>query len=122
MIYDKRIARDDKWRWEQVKELLEPQNSEPCISNLLSIFDSIKSDDKRYSIAMEALDFAKAYINDPDEVSELAAEIARQHEEKISHEAVSSSNSLGESVSSAPSKALCYLIGMRQRMVVQRPM
>lgn len=52
-IYDKRKARNDKWRWNQVKELLEPRNSEPCISNLLSIFDPIKSDDEKYTITME---------------------------------------------------------------------
>jgi superfamily II DNA/RNA helicase len=82
VIYDKRKARNDKWRWDQVKELLEPRNSEPCISNLLSIFDPIKSDDDKYTITMEALDFAKAYINDPDDVAKLAAEIAAQHRDK----------------------------------------
>lgn len=81
-IYDKRKARKDKWRWEQVKELLEPSNSEPCISNLLSIFEPIKSDDKRYSIKMEALDFVRAYISDLGEVVKLAAEIAIQHQDK----------------------------------------
>jgi hypothetical protein len=81
-IYDKRKARNDKWRWDQVKKLLEPRNSEPCISNLLSIFDPIKSDDEKYTITMEALDFAKAYINDPDEVAKLAAGIAAQHGDK----------------------------------------
>jgi len=84
VIYDKRKARNDKWRWEQVKELLEPRNSEPCISNLLSIFEPIKSDDDKYTITMEALDFAKAYISDPDEVAKLAAEIAAQHTDKKS--------------------------------------
>ena len=81
-IYDKRKARNDKWRWNQVKELLEPRNSEPCISNLLSIFDPIKSDDEKYTITMEALDFAKAYIDDPDEVAKLAVGIAAQHGDK----------------------------------------
>ena len=81
-IFDKRKTRNDKWRWDQVKELLEPRNSEPCISNLLSIFDPIKSDDKKYTIAMEALDFAKAYIDDPDEIAKLAAEIAARHGDK----------------------------------------
>ena len=76
VIFDKRKAGKDKWRWDQVKELLEPRNSEPCISNLLSIFDLIKSDDKKYTITMEALDFAKAYIDDPDEVAKLSAGIA----------------------------------------------
>ena len=82
VIYDKRKSRSDKWRWDQVKELLEPRNSEPCISNLLSIFDPIKSDDEKYTITMEALDFAKAYISDPDEVAKLAAGIAAQHGDK----------------------------------------
>lgn len=82
VIYDKRKARNDKWRWDQVKELLEPRNSEPCISNLLSIFDPIKSDDEKYTITMEALDFAKDYIDDPDEIAKLAARIAARHGDK----------------------------------------
>ncbi len=82
VIYDNRKARKDKWRWDQLKELLEPSNSEPCISNLLSIFDPIKSDDEKYIISMEALDFAKAYINNPDEVAKLSAHIAVQHIDK----------------------------------------
>ncbi len=82
VIYDKRKARYDKWRWEQVKKLLDPSNSEPSISNLLSIFEPIKSDDGRYSIKMEALDFAKAYIRDPDEIANLAAKIAERHGDK----------------------------------------
>lgn len=82
VIFDKRKARHDKWRWDQVKELLEPDNSEPCISNLLSIFDPIKSDDEKYTVTMKALDFAKAYIDDPDQVAKLSAEIADQHGDK----------------------------------------
>ncbi len=82
MIYDKRKTRNDKWRWEQVKKLLDPRSSEPCISNLLSIFDPIKSDDEKYTITMEALDFAKAYIDNPDEVAQLDAGIAAQHGDK----------------------------------------
>jgi len=82
VIYDKRTARNGKWRWEQVKELLEPSNSEPCISNLLSIFEPIKSDDNKCSITMKALDFTRTYINDPDEVSGLAARIAEQYGDK----------------------------------------
>ncbi|MBG3112672.1 DEAD/DEAH box helicase [Proteus mirabilis] len=82
VIFDKRKARNDKWRWNQVKELLEPRNSEPCISNLLSIFDPIKSDDEKYTITMEALDFAKTYIDDPDEIAKLAAGIAARHGDK----------------------------------------
>jgi superfamily II DNA/RNA helicase len=82
VIYDKRKARNEKWRWDQVKELLEPRNSEPCISNLLSIFEPIKSDDEKYNITMKAMDFAKAYISDPDEVSKLAADLFARHSDK----------------------------------------
>ena len=82
VVYDKRKARDEKWRWEQMKELLDPRNSEPCISNLLSIFEPIKSDDDKYPIPMKALDFAKAYIKNPDEIVRLTDKIAKQHSGK----------------------------------------
>jgi POLQ-like helicase len=39
IVYDKRKIMTEKWRWEQAKELLDPKNSEPCISNLLSLFE-----------------------------------------------------------------------------------
>ena len=81
-IYDNRNVRNEKWRWDQVKKLLEPQNSEPCISNLLSIFEPITSDDGKYTIPMEALDFAKDYISKPDEISKLATKIAKRHSDK----------------------------------------
>lgn len=81
-IYDKRKDPSEKWRWEQVKGLLNPRNSEPCISNLLSIFEPIKSDDVKCTISGEALDFTKAYINSPDEVAKLAVKIVAQHGEK----------------------------------------
>jgi superfamily II DNA/RNA helicase len=82
IVYDKRKAQNEKWRWRQVKELLEPKNSEPCISTLLSIFEPIKSDDGKYTIDMEALDFARRFIRDPDEVSRFADNIARRHGDK----------------------------------------
>lgn len=82
IVYDKRKGQYDKWRWEQVKELLEPRNSEPCVSTLLSVFDRIESDDKKFTIVAEALDFTRAYIHDPEEVSRLADEIVREHGDK----------------------------------------
>jgi POLQ-like helicase len=82
MIYDERKDHKDKWRWNQVKKLLEPRNSEPCISNLLSIFDPLKSDNGKYIIPIEILDFVKAYITDPDGVNKLAVEITTRHADK----------------------------------------
>lgn len=82
IVYDKRRSRDDKWRWEQVKNLLQPSNSEPCISNLLSLFDAIKSADGKYTIDMEAMDFVKHYIRDPDSIVKISDEIVQRHGEK----------------------------------------
>lgn len=77
-IYDKRKALDEKWRWEQMKELLDPQNSEPCISDLLSFFEPIKIVNEEYTNTLEVLDFAKAYISDPDEFAKITDGIAEQ--------------------------------------------
>ena len=82
IVYDKRKSRKNKWRWKQIKELLEPGNSEPCISNLLSLFEPIKSDDGNYTISMKAMDFAKAYVSDPEKVAKFPEAIAQKHSEK----------------------------------------
>lgn len=81
-LYDKRKASGESWRWKEIKELLEPNNSEPCISNLLSVFEPIKSDDGKYSIKMSPLDFVKLYINNHGGISCFAANIAEKHKEK----------------------------------------
>lgn len=79
VIYDNRNVRKEQWRWKQVKTLLEPSNSEPCISNLLSIFDPLKSDDENHIFKVEPLYVARAYIDDPDEIARLTAEIAERY-------------------------------------------
>lgn len=78
IVYDKRYVFKEKWRWEQVKELLDPNNSEPCISNLLSIFDPIKSDDGKSILDIDALLLVEWYINSPDEIERLTSEIAKK--------------------------------------------
>ncbi|WP_422136754.1 DEAD/DEAH box helicase [Endozoicomonas sp. ALD040] len=76
VVYDKKKVRRDRWRWEQVKELLEPQNSEPCISNLLSFFDLIKSSNGKIRIILDDLDVAVAHIGGPDDVARLIERLA----------------------------------------------
>ncbi|GAB1468235.1 hypothetical protein MASR2M64_09460 [Candidatus Cloacimonadota bacterium] len=80
-IYDKRKVFAGKWRWEQMKTFLDPGNSEPCISTLLSIFEPIKSVDDRYYIPMNSLDFVKSYLDDPEEIPIWAAKIAETHKD-----------------------------------------
>lgn len=58
-IYDS----TNKRNLERAKELLEPSNLEPCISNLLSIFEPTKSNNNKFTINIEGLAFAEAYIN-----------------------------------------------------------
>ncbi|MDD5610766.1 MAG: DEAD/DEAH box helicase [Candidatus Omnitrophica bacterium] len=81
-VYDKRYSRDDKWKWVQVRNLLEPKNSEPCVSTLLSIFEPLRSDDERYTIRMEPLDFAKTYVDNPSELNDLPVQFAKEHADK----------------------------------------
>ena len=81
-VYDGRNVSDKKWRWTQVKNLLEQGNSEPCTSALLSIFDPLHSDDHRYTIPMEPLDFAQTYVENPSQIDDFPAETAAQHADK----------------------------------------
>lgn len=37
LIYDKRLVRNDSWRWHQAIELLDPSNTEACSSSLLEL-------------------------------------------------------------------------------------
>lgn len=88
-VYENRKNSRKKWRWEQIKDLLNPNNSEPCISNLLSIFDPITSDDGKYYIDIKALDFAKAYIYVSNDIHNLADAIVRgYHDKNFSHNSV----------------------------------
>ncbi len=72
-IYDKYRVSKNKWHWNQIKMFLDPNNSEPCISTLLSLIEPIKSDDAKNDLQ---LDFVKIYLKNPDEIADLAAIIA----------------------------------------------
>jgi POLQ-like helicase len=80
-VYDGKRKRNERWRWAAVKRLIEPKNSEPCASSLLSIFDPVfnaKEDLvlKDFSI----VDVLEAHLNDPDSLSKLIKEISEAHE------------------------------------------
>jgi POLQ-like helicase len=73
-VYDERNRAN--WRWEQVKNLLEPSNSEPCTSALASISDPLRSDDRKSEIRMEPLELVRRYT--ADQVEEVVEEIVRR--------------------------------------------
>jgi POLQ-like helicase len=64
-VYDER-ARTGKgrWRWRKIKSLLNPGNSEPCTSSLLTIFDPLSSNDGYPPVQINALDAVSAYVTE----------------------------------------------------------
>jgi len=83
-IYDKKADKDEKWRWKNIKKFLEPGNSEPCASKLLSIFAPLSTDAKfnRLYIKMEPLAFVEAYVDDPNSIGEIADAILARNPRK----------------------------------------
>ncbi|HDR3523501.1 TPA: DEAD/DEAH box helicase [Bacillus pacificus] len=67
-IYDKRNSYNNKWRWRQVKNLLDPNNSEPVESSLLKIFDPLCSDDKKNTHNINYIKLFEIYFEDSDKV------------------------------------------------------
>jgi len=77
-LFDERKS-DGKFRWSGVINLLDPTNSEPCASSLLSVFSPYVSEDGRTTIIMEPLTFATAYIENFDDLMRQSREIATKH-------------------------------------------
>ncbi len=88
IVYDKRRNRKDGWRWDIVKELLDPTKSEECASSLFQLIplvirnDRTKSKDKKnHTLTWDILSFAKAHIAGWDSLNEIIGKIAKQHGE-----------------------------------------
>jgi len=75
-LYDERGR--ERWRWNDIKELLDPANSEPCASTLLQLFQPFKSDNETWVVRMEPLFFIERYINDRDQLLSRPKDIARR--------------------------------------------
>lgn len=82
LIYDRKRVRRENWKWYQVKDLIDPSNSEPCISNLLSLFDPIYNDKRRQPLPIDVLRLLNIYVENPDEVNSLAAKLASKFAEQ----------------------------------------
>ena len=86
IVYDKRRNRNDGWRWDIVKELLDPAKSEECASSLSQLIplvirnDRTKAKDKKnHTLKWDILSFAKAHISGWDSLNEIIGKIAIQH-------------------------------------------
>ena len=75
-IYDHREVVKERWRWDNIRDLLNPRNAEPCISTLLAVFGPLKSRDGKRALKMQPLDFVLTYINNPSGLDGLAKELA----------------------------------------------
>lgn len=73
-IYDDQSQGED-WRWRQVKDLLEPSRSEPCLSQLSLFFEPLYSEHGAYTIPSQVL--IQAY--DDGSMGELAGRLSEQH-------------------------------------------
>ncbi len=78
-IYDQRASRHEGWRWLQVKKLLKPENSDPCASSLLSIFQPLQSADGKMQFTWEPLHFVQTYIKDSSAFTDYADKLAARH-------------------------------------------
>lgn len=64
-IYDERhLPGRGMRRWRNIKSLLNPRNSEPCTSSLLTIFDPLYGNDGYSSVQISVLDMVSAYVNE----------------------------------------------------------
>lgn len=83
-VYDFRKDRWEGWRWKKVQALLDPSNSEDCVSSLLELLPleiyndrSASRDQKEHSFQWDILIFAQYYLMGEDALTALAAQIAQ---------------------------------------------
>ena len=86
VVYDKRRTRKDGWRWDIVKELLDPAKSEECASSLFKLIplnirnDRNKSKDKKnHVLTWDILSFAEAHIGGWASLNEVIREIEKKY-------------------------------------------
>ena len=86
VVYDKKTNKDEKWRWEKVKELLDPTKSEECVSSLFRLIpleirnDRSKAQDKRERVlTWDIIPFAHAYVGGWDELSKAVKKIVLEY-------------------------------------------
>ncbi|HEY4324988.1 MAG TPA: DEAD/DEAH box helicase [Mucilaginibacter sp.] len=78
-VYDQKNSTSNSWKWSVAKELLDPANAEPCTSTLLTIFDSLLSDDQQYRVDITPLKFVEAYLEGGESVRNLPVSFASDY-------------------------------------------
>jgi hypothetical protein len=78
-IFDLRKDAYNHWRWQQSRELLDPANSEDCVSVIARILAPVRSDKGKRYITTQPLDIAGIYLDNPENISLLGDRISQQH-------------------------------------------
>lgn len=86
IVYDKRKSLGDGWRWNLVKDLLDPKNAEDCLSSLFQLMplmirnDRSKSKDKKdHSLEWDIHIFTRAYIEGWDALNQIIDQIEKRY-------------------------------------------
>lgn len=74
-IFDKRKTEDEDWRWQGIKEILDSDNSEPCGSSLLAIFEPIVSGNGTTSLPLNLMEFTERYLADTSIIETFSKEL-----------------------------------------------
>ncbi len=80
-LFEKRNTRKGSWQWQQAKELLVPENSEPCASALLAILEPLRNDDRKRKIKDRLL-VIKEYVAGNGRLERLARRLAQKFSSK----------------------------------------
>jgi superfamily II DNA/RNA helicase len=64
-IYDGKNKYNERKYWWKAQELLNPENSEPCLSELSTIFDPLRSKDGRKTTSLDMVNFIESYLVSP---------------------------------------------------------
>ena len=67
-VYEKRYSYKDRWKWNSVKNILDPNKSEPCSSSLLKIFDPIFNRTRSESISNNEINFIEILTEKPSDI------------------------------------------------------
>ena len=78
-IYDTKNYKYINWRWRHIKKLLNPNESEPCISSLMEVFTLITSDRKEDSLKPITYEiFVSMYLQNPEELIKLIYKVTEK--------------------------------------------
>ena len=81
-IFDRRAVRNESWRWQLTKALLDPSKSEECKSSLLSVLDSVTSVDKNVAVVLTIPALIAAHAGGSDGWRKLAQRVFRRFAER----------------------------------------